>query len=491
MPDCWPGRPIPPDPTGGLVVIVAAGTSDLRVAREAMLTAQYLGRECELVVDVGVAGLHRVLRRLDLLRRARVVVVVAGMDGALPSVVAGLITAPVVAVPTSVGYGAAFEGLEQDQPCQQKKKKKKEGVLLDDLPVERHDGRDLERPNPCRCTGHTRTAEEAAEHGAEVDGLPGRHLLTVDHDHRRVAGGHRDLRAVGVRGAGGAQLGLDLGDVGRGVRELLLEVGDLPWSGGGSGGGGVWVMSVPSRRRAERTPVRGRRRQRSGATPASLLDQRLHLGREHPVGGLGVDAVVDGEVPGGADRAHELDRHLTAQPGRGRRAEQYVDRHLGQRQRVAGVVMPGRRRSSGSRSCRAGQLRVDHVVQLAHRADRHAGLSPDRERRAGRHRRGALRNVRCVRRELLGDLAHREYGVLGGRRLTGCRWSGCRCVTSTAVAPATASGSVKTPGSRTTACPSCSIRTQAWPNFVMRMVPSLGSCARAPISPVTPADHTR
>ena len=105
----WP--PTPPEPTGGLVVIVAAGTSDLRVAREAMLTAQYLGRECELVVDVGVAGLHRVLRRLDLLRKARVVVVVAGMDGALPSVVAGLITAPVVAVPTSVGYGAAFEGL--------------------------------------------------------------------------------------------------------------------------------------------------------------------------------------------------------------------------------------------------------------------------------------------------------------------------------------------------------------------------------------------
>lgn len=105
----WP--PDPPDPTGGLVAIVAAGTSDLRVAREAMLTAQYLGRECELVVDVGVAGLHRVLGHLDLMRRARVVVVVAGMDGALPSVVAGLITAPVVAVPTSVGYGAAFEGL--------------------------------------------------------------------------------------------------------------------------------------------------------------------------------------------------------------------------------------------------------------------------------------------------------------------------------------------------------------------------------------------
>jgi NCAIR mutase (PurE)-related protein len=105
----WP--PTPPEPTGGLVVVVAAGTSDLRVAREAMLTAAYLGRPCELVVDVGVAGLHRILGHLELLRRARVVVVVAGMDGALPSVVAGLISAPVVAVPTSVGYGAAFEGL--------------------------------------------------------------------------------------------------------------------------------------------------------------------------------------------------------------------------------------------------------------------------------------------------------------------------------------------------------------------------------------------
>jgi NCAIR mutase (PurE)-related protein len=81
------------------------------VAKEAQLTASYLGRSTELVVDVGVAGLHRVLGRLDLLRRARVVVVAAGMDGALPSVVAGLIAAPVVAVPTSVGYGAAFAGL--------------------------------------------------------------------------------------------------------------------------------------------------------------------------------------------------------------------------------------------------------------------------------------------------------------------------------------------------------------------------------------------
>jgi NCAIR mutase (PurE)-related protein len=105
----WP--PTPPEPTGGLVVVAAAGTSDLPVAREALLVATHLGRRAELVLDVGVAGLHRVLGRLDLLRRADVVVVVAGMDGALPSVVAGLVPAPVIAVPTSVGYGAAFEGL--------------------------------------------------------------------------------------------------------------------------------------------------------------------------------------------------------------------------------------------------------------------------------------------------------------------------------------------------------------------------------------------
>ena len=105
----WPATP--PPPAGGRVVVLCAGTSDLPVAREALLTVRHLGRDAELVVDVGVAGLHRVLGRLDLLRAARVVVVVAGMDGALPSVVAGLVSAPVVAVPTSVGYGAAFEGL--------------------------------------------------------------------------------------------------------------------------------------------------------------------------------------------------------------------------------------------------------------------------------------------------------------------------------------------------------------------------------------------
>ncbi|MBK8446938.1 MAG: nickel pincer cofactor biosynthesis protein LarB [Micropruina sp.] len=105
----WPSEP--PEPSGGLVVVAAAGTSDLPVAREAQRTAELLGRRTELVMDVGVAGLHRILRRLDLLRRAAAIVVVAGMDGALPSVVAGLVPAPVVAVPTSVGYGAAFDGL--------------------------------------------------------------------------------------------------------------------------------------------------------------------------------------------------------------------------------------------------------------------------------------------------------------------------------------------------------------------------------------------
>ena len=105
----WP--PEPPDPAGGHVVVVAAGTADHRVAREALLTAQHLGRTADLVMDVGVAGLHRLLRRLDALRAARVIVVVAGMDGALPAVVAGLVAAPVVAVPTSTGYGASFEGL--------------------------------------------------------------------------------------------------------------------------------------------------------------------------------------------------------------------------------------------------------------------------------------------------------------------------------------------------------------------------------------------
>lgn len=105
----WPAEP--PAPSGGAVLVVAAGTSDLGVAREAQLTARYLGRAADLIVDVGVAGLQRILARLDQLRSARVIVVVAGMDGALPGVVAGLVSAPVIAVPTSAGYGAALGGV--------------------------------------------------------------------------------------------------------------------------------------------------------------------------------------------------------------------------------------------------------------------------------------------------------------------------------------------------------------------------------------------
>lgn len=95
----------------GRVAIVCAGTSDLPVAEEAAVTAAFLGAAVDKVYDAGVAGLHRLLERMTQIRQADVVVVVAGMEGALPSVVAGLVDAPVVAVPTSVGYGAAFQGL--------------------------------------------------------------------------------------------------------------------------------------------------------------------------------------------------------------------------------------------------------------------------------------------------------------------------------------------------------------------------------------------
>jgi NCAIR mutase (PurE)-related protein len=95
----------------GLVAVVAAGTSDLPVAREAALSAEFLGSRVELISDVGVAGIHRLYRRLEDIRRARVVVAVAGMEGALAGVIAGLVSVPVIAVPTSVGYGAAFGGL--------------------------------------------------------------------------------------------------------------------------------------------------------------------------------------------------------------------------------------------------------------------------------------------------------------------------------------------------------------------------------------------
>ncbi|MCA9660293.1 MAG: nickel pincer cofactor biosynthesis protein LarB [Myxococcales bacterium] len=93
------------------VVVISAGTSDLPVAEEARLTATLMGSRVESICDVGVAGLHRVLHHLPTIQEASVLVVAAGMEGALPSVVAGLTQAPVIAVPTSVGYGASFGGL--------------------------------------------------------------------------------------------------------------------------------------------------------------------------------------------------------------------------------------------------------------------------------------------------------------------------------------------------------------------------------------------
>lgn len=99
------------DSPKGHVLVVCAGTSDLPVAEEAALTAEAMGARVERLVDVGVAGLHRLLSHLDRLYEARVLVVVAGMEGALVSVIAGLVDKPVIAVPTSVGYGTQFHGV--------------------------------------------------------------------------------------------------------------------------------------------------------------------------------------------------------------------------------------------------------------------------------------------------------------------------------------------------------------------------------------------
>jgi NCAIR mutase (PurE)-related protein len=95
----------------GTILVVTAGTSDMPVAEEAVVTAETLGNRVELVCDVGVAGIHRLLLHREQLAAARVIVCVAGMEGALPSVVGGLVSAPVIAVPTSTGYGASFGGL--------------------------------------------------------------------------------------------------------------------------------------------------------------------------------------------------------------------------------------------------------------------------------------------------------------------------------------------------------------------------------------------
>jgi NCAIR mutase (PurE)-related protein len=98
-------------PGHGTILVVAAGTADLPVAEEAVVTSEVMGNRVERLYDVGVAGLHRLLSAHDRLAAARVIVVVAGMEGALPSVIGGLVNVPIIAVPTSVGYGAAFGGI--------------------------------------------------------------------------------------------------------------------------------------------------------------------------------------------------------------------------------------------------------------------------------------------------------------------------------------------------------------------------------------------
>ena len=102
-------RPVAPGK--GTIVVASAGTSDLPVAEEAVVTADMMGNQVDRLYDVGVAGIHRVLSERDRFASARVIIVVAGMEGALPSVVAGMVDVPVIAVPTSVGYGASFGGL--------------------------------------------------------------------------------------------------------------------------------------------------------------------------------------------------------------------------------------------------------------------------------------------------------------------------------------------------------------------------------------------
>ena len=95
----------------GRIAVVCAGTSDIPVAEEAQVTAELMGNEVDAIHDIGVAGIHRLMSNRERLTQARVVVVCAGMEGALPSVVGGLVSCPVIAVPTSVGYGASFNGL--------------------------------------------------------------------------------------------------------------------------------------------------------------------------------------------------------------------------------------------------------------------------------------------------------------------------------------------------------------------------------------------
>jgi NCAIR mutase (PurE)-related protein len=102
---------MPKPANGGTIAVVSAGTADIPVAEEAALTAEFYRNRVQRVYDVGVAGIHRLLGNLPLLQSANALIVVAGMEGALPSVVAGLVSRPVIAVPTSVGYGASFGGV--------------------------------------------------------------------------------------------------------------------------------------------------------------------------------------------------------------------------------------------------------------------------------------------------------------------------------------------------------------------------------------------
>jgi len=104
-------EPEKPESGRGLILVVTAGTSDIPVAEEAVVTARMLGNPVETLYDVGVAGIHRLFAQSDKLSKADIIIVVAGMEGALPSVVGGLVDVPVIAVPTSIGYGASFQGV--------------------------------------------------------------------------------------------------------------------------------------------------------------------------------------------------------------------------------------------------------------------------------------------------------------------------------------------------------------------------------------------
>ncbi len=100
-----------PSPGKGVVVVITAGTSDVPVAEEAAVTCEMMGNIIERIYDVGVAGLHRLFGEMEKIRKARIIIAVAGMEGALPSVLAGLVNVPIIAVPTSVGYGASLQGI--------------------------------------------------------------------------------------------------------------------------------------------------------------------------------------------------------------------------------------------------------------------------------------------------------------------------------------------------------------------------------------------